>query len=87
MSRPLPQGQLAEAVSLAGDWSSLQGARLVITGGTGFFGKWLMETLGAANQALELGVSATVWAAQWTSIMCASGYDVACAGCEADIVR
>ena len=60
MSRPLPQGQLAEAVSLAGDWSSLQGARLFITGGTGFFGKWLMETLGAANQALELGVSATV---------------------------
>jgi len=60
MSHPLPSAELAEAVSLTGDWSSLRGARIFITGGTGFFGKWLLETLGAANQALELGVVATV---------------------------
>ena len=60
MSRPLPRAELAEAVSLAGDWSPLQGAHLFISGGTGFFGKWLLETLGAAEQALNLGVEATV---------------------------
>jgi len=41
-------------------WRSLAGERLFITGGTGFFGIWLLESLAAANAHLNVGVSATV---------------------------
>lgn len=43
-----------------GDWSSLKGSRIFITGGTGFFGKWLLEVLGEANRTLNLGTDAVV---------------------------
>ncbi len=43
-----------------GIWTALAGARLFITGGTGFVGKWLLETLLWANDRLELGASAFV---------------------------
>jgi dTDP-glucose 4,6-dehydratase len=60
MSRPLPESELLEAVHLVQDWTPLQGARIFITGGTGFFGKWLLEVLGAANRAHDLNVEAVV---------------------------
>jgi dTDP-glucose 4,6-dehydratase len=60
MPKPLPQAELAEAVDRVGDWSGLRGARLFITGGTGFFGKWLLEVLDAAERTLHLGVDAIV---------------------------
>ena len=41
-------------------WSELRGARLFITGGTGFIGCWLLESLRHADQRLDLGVRATV---------------------------
>jgi len=41
-------------------WPLLRNARLFITGGTGFFGVWMLESLAQANTLLELDVRATV---------------------------
>ena len=41
-------------------WRDLRGARLLITGGTGFVGSWMLEALRWANDELEAGVYATV---------------------------
>ena len=60
MAGPLPKDELLEGVNIVGDWSPLRGARIFITGGTGFFGKWLLEVLGEADRAFNLGVEAVV---------------------------
>lgn len=41
-------------------WAELKGKRLFITGGTGFFGCWLLETFSHANSELSLGAQAVV---------------------------
>ena len=41
-------------------WENLRGASLFLTGGTGFFGVWLLETLRAANHRFDLGCRVTV---------------------------
>ena len=38
----------------------LRGQHLFVTGGTGFFGHWLLDTLQRANRVLDLGVEVTV---------------------------
>jgi nucleoside-diphosphate-sugar epimerase len=43
-----------------GLWENLRGQKLFITGGTGFFGRWLLESFMKANEQLELNASVTV---------------------------
>jgi dTDP-glucose 4,6-dehydratase len=41
-------------------WEDLRGQRIFITGGTGFFGVWLLESLAFANETLNLGLEAVI---------------------------
>ena len=43
-----------------GLWEELRGQRLFITGGTGFFGCWLLESFAWANDRLNLDATAVV---------------------------
>jgi dTDP-glucose 4,6-dehydratase len=43
-----------------GLWDELRGKRIFITGGTGFFGCWLLESFAWANDKLSLGAQAVV---------------------------
>lgn len=45
---------------LANDWPQLAGARIFMTGGTGFIGRWMLEALADANRRLNLGVEAVI---------------------------
>jgi dTDP-glucose 4,6-dehydratase len=43
-------------------WEDLRGGQLFVTGGTGFFGRWMLESLLRADDDLQLGTSVTVLA-------------------------
>jgi UDP-glucuronate decarboxylase len=58
---PLPVADLAEVARRAeADLCELRGRNIFITGGTGFFGKWLLGTLLHANDELKLELHLTV---------------------------
>jgi dTDP-glucose 4,6-dehydratase len=60
-SRPLPTEDLDAVLTHArAAFENLRDARIFITGGTGFFGHWLLESLLHANTRLGLNVRATV---------------------------
>jgi len=60
-SKPLPVDDLRAVLALAQDsFAALRGARIFVTGGTGFFGHWLLESLLYANHELGHGARATV---------------------------
>jgi nucleoside-diphosphate-sugar epimerase len=60
-AKPLPAEDLTHILSKAGpSLRALEDANLFITGGTGFFGHWLLESLLYANDAALLNVRATV---------------------------
>jgi len=58
---PLPQADLESILrQTAPLWDELRGRQFFITGGTGFFGVWLLESLLHINRALSLNLHATV---------------------------
>lgn len=57
----LPAADLAHVLAQTrGLWAGAGGKRFFITGGTGFFGRWLLESLVHINTELDLGLRATV---------------------------
>ena len=60
-SPPLPLEDLEHVLTHTRDlWEELRGQQIFITGGTGFFGLWLLETFAYANDRLSLGAHASV---------------------------
>jgi nucleoside-diphosphate-sugar epimerase len=59
--KPLPPEDLAHILALTREhWAEARGKSFFITGGTGFFGMWLLESFAHINDALGLVMSATV---------------------------
>src|SRR5271169_1613787 len=60
-SRPVPERDLVSILcQTAPMLEQLRGRRILLTGGTGFFGCWLLESFLQANRALSLGASVVV---------------------------
>ena len=61
MDRHSPFRDLPEVMARTSDiWEQLRGKSLFITGGTGFFGHWLLESFAHANKALDLDLKVLV---------------------------
>ncbi len=61
MTKPLPPRDLAHIFEhCQAIWQDFQGARVFITGGTGFFGCWLLESFSHANAQLKLNAKIVV---------------------------
>src|SRR5258706_5722436 len=60
-ARPLPKQDLDNILEhTKGLWEDRRGGRLFVTGGTGFFGRWMLESFLRADDDLKLGAQATV---------------------------
>ena len=60
-TKPLAPSDLDEVLLQArSSFEALRGARIFLTGGTGFFGHWLLESLLHVDRALALAVEVTV---------------------------
>lgn len=58
---PLPLEDLDHVLACTRDcWDRARGKRFFMTGGTGFFGQWLLETFVAANDRFDLEAHAVV---------------------------
>ena len=58
---PLPAEDIALVLGATESlWEELRGSHVLVTGGTGFFGRWILESLLAANQQFNAGLRATV---------------------------
>lgn len=58
---PLPAADLDHVLELTRSaWDAVRGERVFFTGGTGFIGSWLLESLARANDRLATGIQATV---------------------------
>lgn len=58
---PIPVADLDEILAATKPlWEEMRGERIFISGGTGFFGCWLVESFLHANRTLQLGANATV---------------------------
>lgn len=70
-------------------WKSLRGERLFITGGTGFFGRWFLESLYAANERFDTKISAHVLTRDATSFRLSSplAHDPALTLLQGDLVN
>jgi dTDP-glucose 4,6-dehydratase len=59
--KPLPAEDLEHVLTHTRElWADARGQSFFITGGTGFFGRWLLESFARANDTLALGMRATV---------------------------